>query len=149
MEWSSISEIWKINSFLFFLFFVFLLFILSFIWFYFSLTFFTCYFAYYTLIDIFPTLKTVTNLKQGYIDIPDTSWTWPEKKEVLVPGNSVEEVELYLNIPDKEEYYNQKYQAVIEVKNKKNRPEEIFVLAYQLRICFSTYASDEGEGSEE
>ena len=99
-------------------------------------------------IDIFPTLKTVTNLKQGYTDIPDTSWIWPEKKEVLVPGNSVEEVELYLNIPDKEEYYNQKYQAVIEVKNKKNRPEEIFVLACQLRMCFSTCTSDEGERSE-
>jgi len=100
--------------------------------------------AVYTYtINILPTLKTVTNLKKGYTDIPDTSWIWPEKKEVLVPGNSVKEVELYLNIPDKEEYYNQKYQAVIEVKNKKNRPEETFVLACQVRMCFSTYVSEE------
>ena len=104
---------------------------------------------YIYTIDIFPTLKTVTNLKKGYTDIPDTSWIWPEKEEVLVPGNSAKEVELYLNIPDQEEYYNQKYQAVIEVKNKKNRPEEIFVLACQVRMCFSTYASDEQEELEE
>lgn len=76
--------------------------------------------------------------REGYIDIPDKSWIIPENKEVRIPANSAKEVELYLKIPKRKEYYDKKYQAVIEVKSKKNRPEDIFVLSAQLRICFST-----------
>ena len=89
-------------------------------------------------INILHTAKTKGTLKEGYTDIPDTSWLWPEEKEVLIPAYSVKEVEIFLKIPAKEEYYNKKHQAAIEVKSKKNRPEEIFVLACRVRMRFST-----------
>lgn len=97
-------------------------------------------------IDILPCAQTTAVLGAGYSDIPDISWIFPESKEVSIPGNSAKEVELYLQIPEKKEYYSQKYQAVIEVKSKKNSPEEIFVLACQLKIRFATlnlYAEEE------
>ena len=58
-----------------------------------------------------------------------------------IEGNSARVVELYLNIPKREENYNKGYQAIIEVKSKQ-RPGEIFVLACQLKMCFSTQAEE-------
>lgn len=97
-------------------------------------------------IDILPCAQTTAVLGAGYSDIPDVSWIFPEAKEVQIPGNSAKEVELYIQIPEKKEYQNKKYQAVIEVKSKKNSQEEIFVLACQLKIRFATlnlYAEEE------
>lgn len=102
-------------------------------------------------IDILRIAQTTAALNTGYTDIPDTSWIFPESKEVEVLGNSTKDVELYLEIPKKKGYYNKKYQAVIEVKSKKNSPEEIFVLACQLKMCFSTRsqrAEDRGQKTE-
>ncbi len=96
--------------------------------------------AYTYTIDILRTAQTTATFNAGYTDIPDTAWIFPESKEVEVPGNSVKDVELYLQIPKKKGYYNKKYQAVIEVKSKKNKSEEIFILACQLKMLFSTYA---------
>lgn len=93
-------------------------------------------------IDILRTAQTTATLPAGYIDIPDTSWIFPESKEVQIPGNTTKDVELYLKIPKKKEYYNKKYQAVIEVKSIKNNPTEIFVLACQLKMLFSTLNLD-------
>lgn len=77
-------------------------------------------------------------LRESYIDIPDKSWIIPENKEVRISAHSTKEVELYLKIPKAKEYYDKKYKAIIEVKSKKNSPEDIFVLAVQIRMCFST-----------
>jgi len=101
--------------------------------------------AYAYTINILSTSQTTATLGQGYIDIPDTAWIFPESKELRVPGNSTKDVELYLMIPKKEEYYNKNYQAVIEVKSKKNKAEELFVLACQLKISFSTYPSAQSQ----
>lgn len=98
-------------------------------------------------IDILPTAQTTATLREGYRDIPDISWIFPESKEIQIPGNSAKVVELYIKIPKKKEYYNKKYQAVIEVKSKKNRPEELFVLACQLKICFSTATKEEAKNA--
>jgi len=95
-------------------------------------------FAYAYTINILSSREVEAPLKEGYIDIPDTTWIWPEKKEVTILGKSTEVVEVYLKIPKKKEYYSKKYQAIIEVQSKKNRPEETFVLACQLKMCFST-----------
>lgn len=89
-------------------------------------------------INILPTSQTTTVLKDGYGDIPDTSWIQPENKEIRLEGNSSKAVELYLKIPKKKEYYNKKYQALIEVKSKKEHPQELFVVACQVKISFST-----------
>lgn len=89
-------------------------------------------------INVLRCAQTTATLSQGYIDIPDTSWIFSESKEIQVPGNSAKAVELYLKIPKNKEYANKKYQAVIEVKSKKNKPEDLFVLACQLKMFFST-----------
>ena len=94
--------------------------------------------AYTYVINILSSEETGALLPAGYQDIPSTSWLVPEEKEVKIAGNSAKEVELYLEIPEKEEYYNKRYQAIIEVKSKKNKPEEVFVLAVQIRMCFDT-----------
>jgi len=80
-------------------------------------------------------------LKHGYMDIPEVSWIIPESKEVRVPANSTGETELYINVPDREEYGGKKYQAVIEVKSKKNNAKDIFVLAVQIGMRVSTQPS--------
>jgi len=102
--------------------------------------------AYTYTIAILPTSETSAALRVGYEDIPDIAWIIPENKEVKIAGNSTKEVELYLEIPKLNKYYNKGYQAVIEVKSKKNRPQELFVLACQLKICFETEAR--GQRSE-
>jgi hypothetical protein len=105
--------------------------------------------AYTYTINILYSSETQTSLRVGYVDIPDTSWIWPEKKEVTISGKSKEVVELYLKIPKKKEYYNKRYQAIVEVTSKKNRPEELFVLACQVQMCFSTFAGKRGKQQEE
>lgn len=96
-------------------------------------------------VNILNSAQTAAPLSEGYVDILDTAWIFPEVKEILVPGNSAKSVEIYINIPKKEKYYNKKYQAVIEVKSKKNRPEDLFVLACQLKILFSTSGGGQNE----
>lgn len=104
--------------------------------------------AYYYAINILYTSQTTSPLREGFVDIPDTSWIIPEEKEVRVEANQTKEVELYINIPNKKAFANKKYQAVIEVKSKKNNPQEVFVLATQLKMLFSTQAA-EGEQERE
>ncbi len=98
--------------------------------------------AYNYSINILHASETTAVLEQGYADIPDTAWIQPEIQDVRVAAYSKQSVGLYLQIPKKEEYYNKKYQAVIEVKSKKNKASEIFVLACQLKICFSTVSGE-------
>jgi len=95
--------------------------------------------AYTYTINILPSRNVGAPLEEDFIDIPDTSWIWPEDKEVSIPGESTKVVEIYLKIPKRKEYYNKRYQAVIEVKSGKDKPTELFVLACQLRMRFSTY----------
>jgi hypothetical protein len=89
-------------------------------------------------INILPSTQTTALLSPGFTDIPDTSWIFPESKEIKIAGNSSKVVDLYIKIPKNKEFLNKNYQAVIEVKSKKNRPEELFVLACQLKMIFST-----------
>ncbi len=89
-------------------------------------------------IDILSTAVTNAPLEQGYKDIPDTSWIIPEQKEVHVLAGATVAVDIYIDIPKNEQYENQNFQAIINVKSKKNNPEELFVLAVQLRMCIST-----------
>ena len=89
------------------------------------------------IINILKSSDTTAPMQNGYGDIPDSSWIVPAKSEVKIAGHSVIDVELYLDIPKNKEYYGKKYQAVIEVKTKQRNPGDLFVLACQLKICFS------------
>jgi hypothetical protein len=94
--------------------------------------------AYYYVISILHTPQTTYTLREGFVDIPDTNWIIPEEKEVKVEAHQTKEVELYINIPNKLGYADKKYQAVIEVKNKKNHPQDVFILACQVMINLQT-----------
>lgn len=89
-------------------------------------------------IEILSTTGANALLKEGYKDIPDTSWIIPEQKEIHILAGAAGTVDIYLDIPKNEQYENQNFQAVINVKSKKNNPEDLFVLAVQLRMCIST-----------
>lgn len=94
-------------------------------------------------IDILSAIGANAPLKQGYKDIPDTSWITPEVKEIHIPAKSTKTVDVYLNIPKSEQYENKNYQAIIEVKSRKDNPGDLFVLAVQLRMCVSTAKTSE------
>jgi len=101
--------------------------------------------SYTYTINVLRSSQSNTPVGGGYSDIPDTFWIIPEDKEVQIPGNSTKKVKLYLNIPKKQEYYNKKYQAVIGVKRKKDKPQDMFVLAVQIRMRFSTIKMEVGK----
>ncbi len=82
--------------------------------------------------------ETSASLPFGYQDIVDTGWIIPAPSEVKIEAGQTKEVELYFNLPDDPAYLNKKYQAVIEVKSKKRRPKDTFVLAAQVHIRFTT-----------
>jgi hypothetical protein len=85
-------------------------------------------------IDIIPVAETGGIVKGGYADIPDTSWIQPEEKEVLIPANSTKEVELFVMIPDNDAYKAKSFQAVVDIKSRKNSPQDVFVVAVQINI---------------
>ena len=64
--------------------------------------------------------KVGVNVLKGYDGIPDPNWFWFEKAEVLVPANGVEDVRMFLRLPNEEKYCNQKWAVGIDVEG---RPE--------------------------
>ncbi|MFA5092329.1 MAG: hypothetical protein WC543_00030 [Candidatus Omnitrophota bacterium] len=89
-------------------------------------------------IEILRNEQTTAPLTAGYVDIPQAAWIYPQVKEIKISGKSFEEVELFINIPKDKKYAGQKYQVVIEIKTKKRQPKDLFVLAGQIKINFST-----------
>ena len=73
-------------------------------------------------------VKVGVNVLKGYTGIPNPSWFWFEKNEVLVPANSVEEIKMFLRVPNEEKYCNQKWALGIDVEGKPEA-EERLVLA--------------------
>lgn len=73
-------------------------------------------------------VKVGVNVLKGYTGILNPSWFWFEKNEVLVPANGVEEIKMFLRIPNEEKYCNQKWAVGIDVEGKPEA-EERLVLA--------------------
>lgn len=73
-------------------------------------------------------VKVGVNVLKGYTGIPNPSWFWFEKNEVLVAANGVEEIKMFLRIPNEEKYCNQKWAVGIDVEGKPEA-EERLVLA--------------------
>jgi len=73
-------------------------------------------------------VKVGVNVLKGYTGIPNPSWFWFEKNEVLVPANSVEEIKMFLRVPNEEKYCNQKWAVGIDVEGRPEA-EERLVLA--------------------
>jgi len=93
-------------------------------------------------VNVLSALTGNGRLKPGFQNIPDTSWVTPENKEITIPGNSTGKMELYINVPNMEKYGEKKYQGVIEVKSKKDNPEDMFVLAVQIGLRISTLPAE-------
>lgn len=89
-------------------------------------------------INILDAAQTKTSIKHGYKDIPDTSWITPESGQIHILAGDIKTVDLYLKIPKDKQYENQNYQAIVEIKSKKNNPEDLFVLAVQARMYIGT-----------
>jgi len=89
-------------------------------------------------VNILPVAGGKSRLKPGFERIPDTTWIVPESEEILIPGKSTGKMELYINVPNMEKYGDKKYQAVVEVKSKKDDPGDMFVLAVQIGMRLST-----------
>ena len=94
------------------------------------------------VIRILYTAETAVPLPEGYVDIPDTNWIMPEEKEVRIEANQTKQVELFIFIPNKKAFAGKKYQAIINVRSKKNNPQDLFILACQLRITLQTRKVD-------
>lgn len=60
---------------------------------------------------------------KGYSGIPDPTWFWFEKSEVLAPAHGVGEVRMFVRIPDEERYCNQKWAVGIDVEGKPENGE--------------------------
>jgi len=73
-------------------------------------------------------VKVGVKVLKGYTQIPDPSWFWFEKNEALVPANQVEEIKMFLRIPNEEKYCNQKWAVGIDVEGRAEA-EERLVLA--------------------
>lgn len=58
------------------------------------------------------------HFEAGYLAIPDASWCWFEKQELTVSPNSQASVGVILQVPDKPEFYNQKWIVVFGIKGK-------------------------------
>jgi hypothetical protein len=80
------------------------------------------------IIKVDKPVKIGVKVLKGYTQIPDPSWFWFEKNEVLVPAKGVEEVKMFLRIPNEEKYCNQKWAVGIDVEGKPET-EERLVLA--------------------
>jgi len=91
-------------------------------------------------IHILYSAQTTAALVKGYSDIPDTNWIIPQRKKIKVKAGDEGRVELYIAVPDDVSYAGKAYQAVIEVKSVKDNPGDLFVLACQLRVNFTTQA---------
>lgn len=73
-------------------------------------------------------VKVGVKVLKGYSAIPEPSWFWFEKNEILVAANGVEELKMFLRIPNEEKFCNQKWAVGIDVEGKPE-VEERLVLA--------------------
>ena len=85
---------------------------------------------------------------EDYQEIPDPEWVYfvnPDRKrereinEIEIEGGQSKEVALYLKIPEREEYYNQRYEAIIKIVSKPGKGEFLSLALYpRLQITTKT-----------
>lgn len=75
--------------------------------------------------------------EKGYLEIPDPSWCWFEKKEITIGPRKVGYGNLFIKIPPKEEYYNQHWVATLGIMGKPERSMGIGLGIY-IRVQIET-----------
>lgn len=56
--------------------------------------------------------------ERGYGEIPDAKWCWFDKSEITVGPNSRGYAQLFLRVPEEEQYYNQHWVVTLGVRAK-------------------------------
>ncbi|MBD3264281.1 MAG: hypothetical protein GF375_04175, partial [Candidatus Omnitrophica bacterium] len=62
---------------------------------------------------------------KGYLPLPDINWVRLKKQSVEVLPQEKEKVNVFINIPDREEYYNQRWFAKVKVSSKPQKYETL------------------------
>jgi hypothetical protein len=76
----------------------------------------------------------------GYRDIPDISWCSLDKEEIEVDSKSEGKVNLFVKVPDKPEYYNQKWMVVVCCSPGKSKASGVVGLQVASRVQLETLA---------
>lgn len=77
----------------------------------------------------------------GYLDLPDTSWFYFEKNEILVKAGGEGEVKMFIKIPGEDKYYNQRWAVSVGVEAKPE-DKEMFTLACYPRFRIETESKE-------
>jgi hypothetical protein len=77
--------------------------------------------------------------EKGYLEIPNPKWCYFEKDEIAIKANKTGTVNLFLQIPDKEKYYNQHWVATLAVMSK----EPGLGLGIYVRVQIETKSKDD------
>lgn len=72
-----------------------------------------------------------------YKEIPDPNWIKIKEKKVRIEKKNNKKVDIFLNIPNDEANYNQRWEVTIQVKREIN-PKTIFVLEAYPRFQIET-----------
>ena len=87
---------------------------------------------------------TLSSWEMGYESIPDLSWLRLDKSEVEVPAKSSGKVNLFINVPNKPEFFNRKWMAVVACTPGKTDPKGSSVgLIVASRVQIETAPKDD------
>jgi hypothetical protein len=77
--------------------------------------------------------------EKGYLEIPNSKWCYFERDEIGIKANETGTVNLFLQIPDEEKYYNQHWVATLAVMSK----EPGFGLGIYVRVQIETKSKED------
>jgi len=63
----------------------------------------------------------VGRMEKGYLEIPDSNWCWFEKDEIRIGPHQVGYGNLFIKIPEEEEFYNQHWVATLGIMRKREK----------------------------
>jgi hypothetical protein len=81
----------------------------------------------------------------GYEKIPDTAWCHLEKEELTLPAHSRMEIGLTINVPDKPENYNRKWDLMVLMNMGHNKNP--FGLSVPVRVFLETLPSADSKSA--
>ncbi len=80
--------------------------------------------------------------EKGYLGIPEPNWCWFEKKEITIGPQKVGYGKLYIEIPAKDEYYNQHWVVTLGIMGKSEKGMGIGLGIY-VRVQIETESRDD------
>ena len=87
----------------------------------------------------------VGRMEKGYLEIPDSNWCWFEKDEIKIGPREVGYGNLFIKIPEGEEYYNQHWVATLAIMQKRGKGIGLG-LRINVRVQIETESKDDVKG---